>query len=239
MEGIAALNKTVVGQILEIHEEEWFQIITLETPLGDIVYLKYEQDAIGATPQVGGVYAISYLVEGGTLRVIEVNKPAPGQYRAEFEKSADYRKDSSYQSSSPYTRSYTTTTTSPPVSRYERKYPPPRRDIFTPTTSVTEGVRPNGITIITILLLLLGSIAFPFGLILTGFPYTSFFGMVSTFFGFIFLLLSWGIYTYREWARTGMLIIGVILCISVVGLIPGAVIIWYLDQKEIRSMYVY
>ena len=237
LEGFAALYQTVVGQILEIQQEEWSRVIALETPLGDIVYLQYQPDAIGTTPFVGGVYAITYQVQGGSLRVVEVKKPAPGQYRVEFEKSTDYSKDPGYQRGSSYERPYTATYT--PSPRREVRSPPSRGDVFAPTRSVSKGVRPDGISLIAVLLLLVGAPALMFGLIFGALPFIGIFGIIVDSVGIAALLLGWGVYTYREWARVGMLVISVLLCITIIGLVIGGPIFWYLEQKHIKRMFVF
>ncbi|MHA1906256.1 MAG: hypothetical protein ACW98Y_03100 [Candidatus Thorarchaeota archaeon] len=230
------MYKTVVGQILEIYEEEWSRVITLETPLGDIVYLKYQPDATGTTPNVGGVYTITYLVEGDTLKVTDVKKPAPGEYRAEFERSTESKRAAEAQSGASYERRYTTSIT-PSTSRETGTRP--GRSEYAPTTSVVDGVRPNGIALIATMLLVVGAPTLALAVLFGAFPYAGLFGFVFGFVGIVTLLLAWGIYTYREWARTGMLILGVIMCITIIGIFVGGPIIWYLEQKHIKRMFIF
>jgi hypothetical protein len=243
LEGINTVQKTVVGQVLEISNDGWDQVITIETPLGDVVYLTCPTNTAGTTPYVGGVYAISYVVQDGTLRVSEIRKPAPGQYRAEFEK-GPAPKPRPTMSSSPRSRR------APPPKRtyapvYTSESPRPwevhaRGGSYAPTTSILKGVRPSGVALISIFLLLIGGVLVPFGFVLsTASIYFALFAWIYGGIGFVALLLGWGLYTYREWARTGVIILGIILCISLIGIVIGGPMIWYLEQSHIKRMYVF
>lgn len=248
---------SVVGQILAINELDNPKVITLETPRGDTVYLRYGSDAIGSTPLLGGVYTISYQVDAGILRVVEIRKPEPGQYKAEFQKGPDIERGADFEQLSrapsptnpadPIFGARTSRTTSDdfsPTTRptdpiFERRTPRTSPDDYAPTTSVLEGVRPDGITLIVVMLLLIGSFGTFIGLLFTALWFTAFLGIIILGVSIASLLLMFGLWTYRAWARTGVIVLSVLICLTLVGIIVGGPIIWYLEQKHVKQMFIY
>ncbi|MDF1539457.1 MAG: hypothetical protein P1Q69_11205 [Candidatus Thorarchaeota archaeon] len=227
---------TVVGQILAINEEETPKVITLETPRGDIVYFRYGRDAIGSTPLLGGVYTVSYQVDAGILRVVEIRKPEPGQYRAEFDRGPGIQKGADFEQPFASTSSYPPRHVDP---IFERRTPRTTPEDFAPTTSITKGVRPDGLTLIVVMLFLISSLGSAVGLLLMAFIYTAFIGIIVLGLCGVALLLTIGLWTYREWARTGVIILSVLICFTIVGIFVGGPIIWYLEQNHIKKMFVY
>ena len=64
---------------------------------------------------------------------------------------------------------------------------------------------------------------------------------VATFFIFglalLYLLVGYGLWTLRQWARTAALALGLISLPTGLGTIPGAVTIWYLLKEEISALF--
>ncbi|MFW9908556.1 MAG: hypothetical protein ACFFEF_08265 [Candidatus Thorarchaeota archaeon] len=216
------MSKELVGQVVDIHQEMGYQTLTIETPRGDTVFIRYEGDVAGVTPYVGGVYQITYSVDSGILRATFVKKPEPGRYRAEFERVDDYQE-----------------APQPAPSRYDAygDYAPSRTSTYAPTRSVSKGVRPDGLSLIAVLMLIVGMSGLSFGFIIMAIPFIALIGMLIAVFAGCALLLAYGLWTYHEWARIGMIIVGALFCLTIAGIVVGVPIIWYLEQRRIKTMF--
>ncbi len=241
------MNRTVVGQVINTVDEGGYSIITVETPSGDIVLLRHDPSVSRAVPTMGGIYSIDYVVDGGTLVIQSIRKPKPGEYRASYRptpnveqpiirehrparlhstasKSVVSLEDPIEESAAFFPDTYPR----PEVRKKptsEIKYRTPPRYHPPPGLDIISKARPDGISLITGIYLLIGVAAL---FLLPG---------LNVLMGGSFLLLGLGFYAYNKWAYWITLVLVALIAISIIGLIITIPAWTYLRRDEIRALY--
>ncbi|MFW9931887.1 MAG: hypothetical protein ACFFDR_04455 [Candidatus Thorarchaeota archaeon] len=227
--------RKVVGQIINIVDEDGYSTITVETAAGDIVHLYYDQSATGLEPRMSVICAVHYISDGDTLLVQKIERPKPGEYRATYEKaqppeSIQIGKRVPTRDSSP--DSVFVEDISTPEDSIFSSYgtPSTRRTATTPRTvkprkpSINEA-RKEGVLLVTVIYLLIGLI-----LVLIPHPLTVILGLLLFF-------EAIGMYTYESWAYWLSILFCVFLGVTLIGLIL-AIPFWnFLNKDEIKTLY--
>ncbi len=119
-------------------------------------------------------------------------------------------------------------------------------EIPTPTTAYAAppGDRPLGVTILAILQILGGLLAFVGGMVILVLPFFGWLiGPIIIILGIFDLVIGWGLWAMKSWAwMTAIIlnIIGIILGIPTqdwFGIIISIIIILYLQQPDIKSRF--
>jgi len=200
--------RRVVGAVLSLESNNKTAFIVLETAQNDRLYFKCALHTRGYPPQVGEVIGVSYVADQGELRITDIDR-TPDQYRDPFS-----------EDKGTMTRTYD-----------DGFFEPPRK------LSAMDGTRPDGISVIMVINLMLGLLCgfgvFLFMLI----PILAPLGVILLLIAGSVLFLSYGLWVYEEWARIGMMVLAGIGCITIVGIFIGLPVIWYLNTDEIKNLY--
>ena len=63
-------------------------------------------------------------------------------------------------------------------------------------------------------------------------------GVISFIIGIIYVIVGWGLWTMKSWARLAAIVLAVISLISFpIGTILGIIILWYLFKPEIKEAF--
>jgi len=200
--------RRVVGSVLSLESNDEIAFIVLETAQSDRVYFKCGLHTHGYPPMVGEVIGVSYVVDQGELRITDIDR-TPNQYR-----------HTQAQDRGSMTRTYD-------EGLFEPQHKPRARD----------GVRPDGISVIVAINLMLAALS-GFGSILFSlFPLLAPLGGVLLLIAGGAVVLSYGLWMYEEWARVGMMVLAAIGCLTIIGIFIGLPVIWYLNTDKIKRIY--
>jgi len=110
-----------------------------------------------------------------------------------------------------------------PRSPYEGRYGP-----YPPA-------KPNGISVIAAIFLLLGTMGVFFCyMLLLVFPLS---GLLAILIDLVLFVTAAGVYNMKEWARLITTILAAFMCLTLVGALVGIPILWYLNQGEIKRQF--
>ncbi|MHA1576700.1 MAG: hypothetical protein ACTSU3_05005 [Candidatus Thorarchaeota archaeon] len=200
--------RRVVGTVLSLESNNESGFIVLETVQKDRLYLRCSLSARGYPPFVGEIIGVSYSVDQNELRITEIDR-TPDQYMDPF---------------GPDKGTMTRT--------YDDGYAAPKR-----APDVRSDVRPDGISLIAALnligALLVGAIGFLFSLL----PIIAPIGVLLQLLSGYILIITYGLWMYKDWGRVGMMIFALIGCFTIVGVVFGGPVIWYLNSDEIKNLY--
>ena len=200
--------RRVVGTVLSLESNNEIAFIVLETAQNDRVYFKCGLHTRGYPPNVGEVIGVSYVAEQGELRITDIDR-TPDQYRDPF---------------SPDSGTMTRTYDDGP---------------FEPQRKATDrnGVRPDGISVIVAINLMLSALCGLGSFLFILFPLLAPLGGILLLIAGSAIVLSYGLWMYEEWARIGMMVLAAIGCLTIVGIFIGLPVIWYLNTDEIKNLY--
>jgi len=110
------------------------------------------------------------------------------------------------------------------------------------------GVRPSGVTILAVLYWLSAIVAILGGLVyVAGMAYLLPLAFLALFWivggaliviGILDIVIGWGLWSLRKWARTAAIVLAVVGLISFpIGTIISIIILWYLFKPEIKACF--